>query len=114
MTEPCKYEAKIAMLEHRDASIVETLTKLEGKIDLILMQITKVAVHEVYHDNHNEAITRASTRIERVEIDTAALARETREFTNQVKGMMRMAYWQWGMMGTGLGGMMIKLLFNGG
>ena len=107
----CKHESKIAILEQRDQMIVEALQKMDGKVDLILMQVTKVAVLEVNHSNHNEALGRAFSRIETLEKDNAALAKEAREFINEVKGMAKMGYWVWGLMGTGLGAMLVKVLF---
>lgn len=108
----CKHEAKIAMLDHRDSTIVDALHELKGKVDLILIQTTKIAVHEVYHNNHSEALHRAFGRIEDTEHNVNDLAKETREFMNQVRGMMKMAYWLWGAMGTGLGLMALKVLFG--
>jgi hypothetical protein len=108
----CKHEAKIAILDQRDSMIMESLQELKSKTDLILMQVTKVAVLEVNHSHHNEAMSRAFLRIEKLEEAGGTLGKETREFINQVKGMTRVAYWLWGAMGTGLGAMMLKILFG--
>jgi hypothetical protein len=118
----CKQEAKIAMLEQRDGMILDLLGKLEQKTDLILMQITKVAVLEVNHDHQSEALARAFTRIEHLERATAdaakessrqieALSTETRKFMNQMEGMARGAKILWTLMGGGLGLMFLKIVF---
>lgn len=120
----CKQEAKIAMLEQRDAMIIDLLGKLEQKTDLILMQITKVAVLEVNHDHQSEALARAFNRIESLEravSDSAkesarqieSLGTETRKFMNQMEGMAKGARILWTIMGSGLGIMMVKTLFWG-
>ena len=109
----CKHEGKIAMLEQRDQMIMDALNELKGKTDLILMQVTKVAVLEANHGHHAEALGRAFSRIESAEKQIKDISVESREFMNQIKGMMRVAYWLWGAMGTGLGEMLIKILFGG-
>lgn len=109
----CKHEGKIAMLEQRDAMIMDALSELKGKTDLILLQVTKVAVLEVNHGHQSEALGRAYSRIEKLEEGAADLATETREFMNTMNGMARMAKWMWSLMGGSLGLMMLKMLFGG-
>jgi hypothetical protein len=93
--------------------IMDALTELKGKTDLILMQVTKVAVLEANHAHHNEAIGRAFARLEALEKAHKDFTDNTLAFTNQIKGMAKMAYWVWGLMGTGLGAMFIKIMFGG-
>lgn len=109
----CKHEGKIAMLEQRDQMIMDALTELKGKTDLILMQVTKVAVLEANHSHHAEALGRAFTRIEVLENSIKTVSEETKAFMHTMQGMARMAYWVWGLMGTGLGTMLIKVMFGG-
>lgn len=109
----CKHEGKIQMLDQRDQMIQESLSELKSKTDLILMQITKVAVLEVNHVHQTEALSRAFKRIDDLEGQITALTANTNAFINRVDGMARMAKFLWVMMGGGLGAMLLKVLFGG-
>lgn len=110
--EDCKQLGRIAVLEQRDASIIESLQELKQKTDLILMQVTKVAVLEVNHSHQSEALARAFTRIEQIEKELTTLSKETREFMHTVQGMSKMAWYLWGGMGAGMVAMLSKVMFN--
>lgn len=92
--------------------IMDALSELKGKTDLILMQVTKVAVLEANHTHQGEALGRAFIRIEGLEKEVDALTKETTQFIHEIKGMARMAWWAWGAMGTGLGAMFLKVIFG--
>lgn len=108
----CKHEGKIAMLEQRDQMIVDALNKLEGKVDLILMQITKVAVLEVNHQNHNEALSRSFKRIEDLESSVQKLSKESSDFISYTKGMAKMAMIIWGILTGAVGLLGVKIVFG--
>lgn len=103
----CKHEGRIVMLEQQDISIKESLNKFETKLDLILLQISKVAVLETNHTNQNEALGRAFKRIETIENTTSNIM----EFVNKTKGMATLAYILWGAVGAGLFMLGVKVLF---
>ena len=70
----CKHEAKLAQLEARDMSIQEALDRQakqldnqDLKLDMILTQVTKVAVLETNHMHHSSGLERAFTEIKRVD-----------------------------------------------
>lgn len=107
----CKHESKIAMLEQRDQMILDLLQKLEGKVDLVLMQLTKVAVLEANHDHQSEALGRAFTRIESLELEMKSLSKSTNEFISHTKGMARMAWYLWGLITALVGALGIKVMF---
>lgn len=108
----CKHDGKIAMLEQRDQMIVDSLNKLEGKVDLILMQITKVAVLEVSHANQNEAIARSFKRIEDLEASLKNLSKESSDFISYTKGMAKMAMIMWGILTGAVSLLGIKIIFG--
>ncbi len=103
----CIHETRISNLEAQDSTIKESLNKFENKLDLILLQISKVAVLEANHGHQNEAIGRAFERIESVEKTLADVNR----FVHRTEGMAKMAYILWGALGSGLVMLAIKVMF---
>ncbi len=106
----CQQTHRIESLEKRDEALIESLKTLENrfdaKLDLILSQISKIAVLEVNHQNATSAINRAFSKLEEVEKTT----RELVTFRDHTEGMAKMAWLLWGLMGTGLGFLIIKAI----
>lgn len=104
----CQQVNRIETLEKRDESIIKTLELMENrfdaKLDLILSQISKIAVLEVNHQNASSAINRAFTKMEELE----KLTRDLAAFRDRTEGMAKMAWLLWGVMGTGLGFLILK------
>ena len=114
----CKHEASIMSLKSSEAAMQKSIDGVSTKLDLILAQITKVAVLEEKHTNQVADINRAHKYIKDLEDQqkadktelTAALnslAIETRAFINQARGM-------WGVIAfIGFAGLatLVKVLF---
>jgi len=106
----CQQVNRIESLEKRDDAIIKTLELMENrfdaKLDLILSQISKIAVLEVNHQNASSAINRAFTKMEELE----KLTRDLAAFRDRTEGMAKMAWLLWGVMGTGLGFLIVKAI----
>ena len=131
MTIDCKHEAKLAQLEARDASIQEALLRQEKhlenqdlKLDMILTQVTKVAVLETNHAHHSSGLERAFAEIGRVDhrfsddlkkvsADLATLSTQANHFIHNLEGKTTMLKWVLLVMGSGLGLTAMKVLFGG-
>ena len=94
----CKHEASIQSLKASEAAMQKSIDGVSTKLDLILAQITKVAVLEEKHSNQSADVNRAHKYIQDLETkqeddvkvirtELAELAKETRAFINQAKGM---------------------------
>jgi len=107
----CKHEGLLAGLAHDRDSMKQTLEAVSTKLDLILAQITKVAILEERHTNSAADINRAHLYIANLEKDVKAMNEEVKDFMSQAKGMGRMAWAVWSLLASGLGVMLIKILF---
>jgi len=94
------HDRRIALLEQLSEGIDE-------KLDKILEEVTKVAVLEERHNSATADIDRAHEKVRIMEVKHDALAIETREFTNQTKGMIRIV---WAIAGV-VGMLLVKVLF---
>lgn len=77
------------------------------KLDLILAQITKVAILEEKHQNQGVDITRAHDKISKLEAKHDDLALEIRAFMNQMKGQSKILW----AIGSVVGMLLVKVLF---
>jgi len=107
----CLKEGVIAGLIHDRDSIKRSMESVSTKLDLILAQITKVAILEERHSNSVEDINRAHVYIETLEGELKTLAAEVRDFMAHSRGMMRMGWVIWTILSSGLGMMLAKLFF---
>lgn len=109
MTEPCPHEMRITSLERRQDDFNDYLKKLEdkldAKLDLILMQLSKVAILEEKHNYQSTALERAFSKITVLEASLESL----KEFKNKTEGMARMAWLIWTAMGLSLGAILTKV-----
>ena len=66
MTEPCRHEGRLATLEHQDQVHKDTLARIEAKMDIMMAQISKVALLESNHDHQAAAVGRAFGELEKM------------------------------------------------
>jgi hypothetical protein len=109
--QPCKHESTLAGLSHDRDSMKQTLEAVSTKLDLILAQITKVAILEERHTNSAAEINKAHYNINQLKSEVDVLSKEVREFINQTKGMTKMAWAIWTILSGGMGMMLAKLFF---
>jgi multidrug resistance efflux pump len=107
----CKHESTLAGLTHDRDSMKQTLEAVSTKLDLILAQITKVAILEERHTNSAVEINKAHSNINLLKTEVDVLSKEVREFINQTKGMTKMAWAIWTILSGGMGMMLAKLFF---
>lgn len=105
---PCaEHEKRISLTEQAVMSIKQTSEGMTTKLDLILAQVTKVAILEERHNNQAIDITRAHSKIESLEEKHDELAQEIRAFMNQMKGQSKVLWAIGGVVGM----LLIKVLF---
>lgn len=107
----CLHEREISgLLVDRD-SMKKTMDAVSMKLDLILAQITKVAVLEEKHSNATSDINRAHLYIVNVEKEVEQLGREVREFIAYTKGVTRTAWAVWSILAGTVFAVMVKVMF---
>jgi len=80
------HEKRIALTEQAVMSLMHTNEGMTTKLDLILAQVTKVAILEERHNNQQVDVTRAHSKIGALEKSMEELAREARAFINYSQG----------------------------
>ena len=108
----CKHESTISGLTHDRDAMKNTLEGVSTKLDLILAQITKVAILEERHTNSTLDINRAHAYIADLREDVDTLSKEVREFINYSKGAARTAWAVWSFMGATVLAVLGKVLFG--
>lgn len=110
MGDPCNQDTRISTMERRYESLLESIKKMEdkfdGKLDLILFQVNKVAVLEEKHTSQSQALGRAFQKIETLEGHIDDLS----SFKNRAEGMARMAFVLWSALGISVGAIAVKVL----
>ena len=112
---PCAENAKmladhgqrIALTEKSVHSMERTMEAVSTKLDLILAQITRVAILEEKHSTQQADVTRAHAKIESNQVKLDALAVESRAFINYTKGQNKIL---WALAGA-VGVLLVKVLF---
>jgi hypothetical protein len=107
----CTKEVVITGLMHDRDELKRTMEGVSTKLDLILAQITKVAILEEKHSNSTADINRAHLYIANLEKDVKTLAEEVRAFISESKGMAKMGWAVWTILSGGLGLMLAKMFF---
>lgn len=107
----CSKEGVIAGLMHDRDELKKTMDGVSTKLDLILAQITKVAILEERHNGSTADINRAHLYIANLEKDVKGLSTEVRDFISHSKGMAKMAWVVWTLLSGGMGMMLAKLFF---
>jgi hypothetical protein len=105
---PCNdHEKRLALTEQAVMSIKQTSEGMTTKLDLILAQITKVAILEEKHSNLLIDNDRAHSKIADVTDKLDKLAEESRGFMNYTKGQNKILW----AIGSVVLGLLIKALF---
>ena len=105
---PCQdHEKRLSLTEHSVDTVERTMEAVSTKLDLILAQITKVAILEEKHQNQGIDITRAHDKISKLEAKHDDLAVEIRAFMNQMKGQSKILW----AIGSVVGMLLVKVLF---
>ena len=102
-----EHEKRIALTEQAVMSIKQTSEGMTTKLDLILAQITKVAILEEKHSNLLIDNDRAHSKIADVVDKLDKLAEESRGFMNYTKGQNKVLW----TIGSVVLGLLIKALF---
>jgi hypothetical protein len=105
---PCSdHEKRLALTEQAVLSIKQTSEGMTTKLDLILAQITKVAILEEKHSNLLIDNDRAHSKIAGITDKLDKLAEESRGFMNYTKGQNKILW----AIGSVVLGLLIKALF---
>lgn len=105
---PCAdHERRISLTEQSVASLKQTNEGITTKLDLILAQVTRVALLEEKHTTLMMDNNRAHDKIGNLEKDADRLGIECREFINYTKGQNKIL---WGI-GAVVATLFIKVVF---
>jgi hypothetical protein len=99
-----------SLVSDRDG-MKKTMEGVSTKLDLILAQITKVAILEERHTNSVTDINRAHMYIANLEKETKALSVEVRDFISYSKGVARTAWAVWSLLAGTVLMLLVKILF---
>lgn len=105
---PCAdHERRISLTEQSVASLKQTNEGITTKLDLILAQVTRVALLEEKYTTLMTDTNRTHGKISSLEKSIDELGRESREFINYTKGQNKIL---WGI-GTVVATLLIKVVF---
>lgn len=105
---PCgDHEKRISLTERSVTSMERTMEAVSTKLDLILAQITRVAILEEKHSTQQTDLNRAHSKIAELTGKHDTLAEEIRAFMNFTKGQNKVLW----VLGTAVAGLFIKVLF---
>lgn len=103
----CDKESRLGALEQQDNAISKAIERLDGKLDAILVQVSKIAVLETNHSHQSGALDRAFNAINTTSVKVESLEK----FQSNIEGMARLAYILWASFGGGLLMLAVKVLF---
>ena len=107
-TRPCdNHTNRLTLLEHSSAATQKVMEAVSTKLDLILAQITKVAILEERHNNQQLDVDRAHGKIERIEKSVETLGIETRAFISYSQGRDKVLW----TIAAAVAALFIKVLF---
>lgn len=105
---PCaNHEKRLSLAENSVSHMERTLEAVSTKLDLILAQITKVAILEEKHSNLIIDNDRAHKKIEALSAKVDTLSTETRAFINHSQGRDKVLW----AIGAGVLMLGVKVLF---
>ncbi len=105
---PCaSHENRISLTEQAVMSLKQTNEGLTTKMDLLLVQMTKVALLEERNVTQQIDLARANTRIDANAEKMEKLAEESRAFMNYSKGQNKILW----AIGAAVAGLCVKALF---
>ncbi len=107
----CTQTHRIEAAEKRVDTLFGLLERIENKfdakLDLILMQMSKLAVLEANHTTHNAEMQKLSNEVSTCK---AAISDVT-AFRHHTEGMAKMAVILWGALSGLVGFLLVKVLF---
>ena len=105
---PCaSHENRISLTEQAVMSLKQTNEGLTTKMDLLLAQMTKVALLEERNITQQIELARANTKIDANAEKMETLAEESRAFMNYSKGQNKVLW----TLGIAVGALLVKALF---
>lgn len=105
---PCSdHDKRLTMAEKAVTSVEKVMEAVSTKLDLILAQITKVAILEEKHSNLIVDNDRAHKKIANLEQKHDELATEIRAFMNHTKGQQKVMW----AIGSAVAALVVKALF---
>lgn len=105
---PCaEHEKRISLTEQAVMSLKSTNEGITTKLDLLLAQMTKVALLEERNITQQIDLSRAHSKIESNADKLEALSVESRAFMNYTKGQTKVLW----AIGTAVFGLLVKALF---
>lgn len=108
VTLPCaSHENRISLTEQAVMSLKQTNEGLTTKMDLLLAQMTKVALLEERNVTQQIDLARANTRIDANADKMEKLAEESRAFMNYSKGLSKVLW----TLATAVSALLVKALF---
>jgi vacuolar-type H+-ATPase subunit D/Vma8 len=109
---PCiNHEKRLSLLEQSFQQIPRSMDSVNAKMDMILVQITKVAILEEKHRSQQLDIAHAHDKLVSLEQKHDGLQKEVMQFINEARGMARMAWVVWTLLGTTVVALLVKMLF---
>jgi hypothetical protein len=102
-----EHEKRISLTEQAVMSLKNTNEGITTKLDLLLAQMTKVALLEERNVTQQIDLGRAHSKIESNADKLEALSVESRAFMNYAKGQNKVLW----AIGTVVGGLLVKALF---
>lgn len=105
---PCsEHDKRISLTEQAVMSIKQTNEGLTTKMDLLLAQMTKVALLEERNMTQQVDLSRAHAKIEANAEKLETLSEEARAFMNYSKGQGKILW----LLGTAVAALLVKALF---
>ena len=108
---PNDHEKRLSTLEQSHANVDKSMTNVIQKLDLIITQINKVAILEERNSTQQTDINRAHQKIHKLEEKHEVFSKEVNEFINLVRGMARMSWVLWSVLGATVCMLLVKVLF---
>jgi len=108
VTQPCaSHDNRISLTEQAVMSLKQTNEELTNKMDLLLAQMTKVALLEERNVTQQIELARANTKIDANAEKMEKLGEESRAFMNYSKGQNKVLW----TLGIAVGALLVKALF---
>jgi hypothetical protein len=99
----CPHLSRIAKLETQFDYLAPLINKMDGKIDQVILGLSRVEVLESKHFGHGEALGRAFERIESVEQESLNTSKALADLLSQIKAITRLAVVLWTVLGGAVG-----------
>lgn len=106
----CPFGNRITKLETQYDLLTPLVSKIDLKLDQVILGLSRVEILELKHDNHSESLNRAFSRIEATEKQIAATTQAVQDMISQVKGMARVALVVWTLFGATVGFILNKVI----